>query len=142
MKKSILTLLILVMTILVGCAGTGGAATPTPAESAIATLTGTVTYLQRIALPEGAIVTVQLVDVSLADAPATVLAEQTITTTTQVPIPFTLEFNPADIQPNHTYAVQARIEVDGQLQWITTTQYPVLTNGAPSENIEIIVDQA
>ncbi len=141
MKTFIVTLMTLAMTMIVGCTGTGAAAPSTPASSESATLTGTVTYLQRIALREGAVVTVQLVDVSLADAPATVLAKQTITTTSQVPIPFTLDYNSADIQANHRYAVQARIEVDGQLEWITTTNHAVLTNGAPTDTIEVIVEQ-
>jgi uncharacterized lipoprotein YbaY len=29
--------------------------------------------------------------------------------------------------------------VDGQLRWINTQQYPVLTRGAPTSNVEIIV---
>src|SRR5258708_34753519 len=45
-------------------------------------VTGTVTYRQRIALPRQAVVQVQLLDVSKADAPAIVIAEQTIETKT------------------------------------------------------------
>ena len=49
-------------------------------------VTGTITYRERIALPENAIVNVQLQDVSLQDVAATVIAETTITTPGQVPI--------------------------------------------------------
>ncbi|MDQ3175872.1 MAG: YbaY family lipoprotein, partial [Acidobacteriota bacterium] len=50
-----------------------------------ATVTGTVTYRQRIAMPPGAVVEVSLLDVSRADAPAVVLDKLEIKPTTQVP---------------------------------------------------------
>ncbi|NJK37440.1 MAG: hypothetical protein HC825_03525 [Oscillatoriales cyanobacterium RM1_1_9] len=105
-----------------------------------ATVSGTVTYSQRVALPPDAVVEVQLVDISLADAPAIVIDQQTIKTDgQQVPIPFTLSYNPANIDPRHRYAVQARILFEGQLRWISTTSYLVLTQGNPS-TIEVVVD--
>lgn len=109
-----------------------------PAGASMATVTGTVFYRERIALPPGATVTVQLVDMSIADAPATVLAKETITPTTQVPIPFTLSYDPKLILKTHTYAVQARIEVEGKLRFISTTANGVITNGRPS-TAEILV---
>lgn len=106
-------------------------------------LTGTVTYLQRIALPPQAVIIVQLVDASLADAPAQVLDEQVITAGgQQPPFKFELSYKPFKIQQNHTYAVQAWIEVDGELRFINTTRYPVLTQGAPEGPLEIIVEPA
>jgi uncharacterized lipoprotein YbaY/uncharacterized lipoprotein NlpE involved in copper resistance len=105
-----------------------------------APLTGTVTYRQRIALPPQAVITVQLVDVSRADAPAEIIAQQVITAgARQVPFDFELTYKPLEIQETHTYAVQARIEVDGQLAFISTTRYPVLTQGAPT-TVEVVVD--
>lgn len=58
-----------------------GASTPAPTPASRATVTGTVTYRERIALPPGATVTVRLQDVSRADAPAEVLAEEMIVPT-------------------------------------------------------------
>src|SRR5258705_6386813 len=73
-------------------------------------VTGTVTCRQRIALPRQAVVQVQLLDVSKADAPAIVIAEQTIEPKgKQVPIPFSLNYAPAQIKENYRYAVQAKI---------------------------------
>ena len=96
-------------------------------------LTGTVTYLQRIALPPNAVIDVQLQDVSLQDVPATVIAaERYVAEERQVPIPFELTYDPAGIDPKHTYAVAARITVDGKLRWINTQRYPVLTGGGRS----------
>lgn len=104
------------------------------------TVIGTVTYLPRIALPPNAVVEVQLVDVSRADAPAQLLASQsTITGGRQVPIPFELMYNPNQIDPRMTLAVQARITVDGELQFISTRRFAVSTQGQASP-VEVVVD--
>ncbi len=65
---------------------------------------------------------------------------QTITTTGEnVPIPFTLSYDPAQIDERFTYALSVRITLDGQLQWINTESYPVLTRGAPMTGVENVV---
>ena len=121
----------------------------TPVASAGATsegkvsgrVTGTVTYRERIALLPGSVVRVTLQDVSRADAPATVLAEQTITTAGEnVPIPFELSYDPAHIDPRHRYVVRAEIrDGAGALQWTSDTAYPTITVGAPSDGLELLV---
>ncbi len=118
-------------------------ATASATASGSATLTGTVTYLPRIALPPDAAVVVRLLDVSRADAPAQTLAEETLATDgDQVPFPFTLRYDPAQVQPRHRYAVRAEIRDSmGDLLWTTDTTHPVLTNGAPSDNVEVRVVQ-
>ncbi|TQF66347.1 hypothetical protein FK531_17715 [Rhodococcus spelaei] len=93
------------------------------------TVTGDVLYRERIAWPEGAVVTVRLEDVSRADAPSTVLAEQRITDATGVPVPFELTADRASIEPNARVNVSARIEVNGELRWISDTAHPVPTAG-------------
>lgn len=102
-------------------------------------VTGTVTYRQRIALTPGSTVRVALEDVSRADAPATLIAEQTIRPEGQVPIPFTLEYDPARIDAGHRYAVRAQIrDADGRLRWSSTESHGVLTQGGPSR-VQIVV---
>jgi uncharacterized lipoprotein YbaY len=106
-----------------------------------AAVTGMITYPQRIALPEDAVVEVKLSDISLADAPATVIGEQTITNPGQVPIPFVVTYDPAVIDPRFTYAIQVRInDSAGNLMWINTSAYNVITNGNPS-TVEVVVEQ-
>ena len=100
----------------------------------MSTVTGTVTYLQRIALPPSAVVAVKLADVSRADAPAIVLGEQRIEADgRQVPFAFEIEYDPTRIDPRFTYVIQARIEDGGRLLFINDQAYPVITRGAPSE---------
>lgn len=99
--------------------------TPDRATASEKTLKGEIVYRERIALPPNAKVTVQLADVSLADAPAAIIGEQQISTTGQVPIKFEIRFDPSVIQPNMTYALQARISVDNQLWFTTDTRHQV-----------------
>ncbi len=138
--RPIVALAMLLSALIAACApASGGPPTATPAAPA-KTLSGRVTYLQRIALPAGAVITVSLDDVSLADAPATNLARATITTQGEnVPIPFTLTYDPAAIRDNHSYAVSARITIDGKLSWISTTRHSVLTSEHPSDDVTIVV---
>jgi putative lipoprotein len=103
-----------------------------------AKVTGTVTYRERVALPPGAIVEVELQDVSILDAPAVVLDRQRIPVKRQVPISFTLKYDPQRIDPDRIYTVQARILVKGQPRFITTSTYRVLTQDNPSD-IKIVV---
>ena len=106
---------------------------PPNSGAAINIVTGTVTYMVRMALPPTAVIEVRLLDVSLADAPAKVLAEEKISLgQRQVPVPFTLTFDPAKIEQNHTYSVSARILVNGELRLISDADYNVLTRGSPN----------
>lgn len=123
------------LALLVFCAGCAATQPEAVAPSApIATVTGSVSYRERIALPPDARVIVRLVDVSRADAPATVLGEQVIATQgRQVPFAFVIAYDPQRIDQRYSYAVQARIELgDGSLRFISDTHHPVLTRGAGS----------
>lgn len=94
-------------------------------------ITGTVTYRERMALPPGAVLEVQLRNVSLMDVQVTVIASQSIESPPAVPIPFRLEFTPEQIEPHYSYALSARIMIGGELAFINDRAYPVLTHGHP-----------
>ncbi len=99
-----------------------------------ATLTGTATYRERIALPPDAVVTVRLQDVSRQDVAAETLAEQTIEMQgKQVPVAFELTYDPADIVPSHRYSVRAEIRSGGRLMFASSSAAPVFAEGAPTE---------
>jgi len=109
------------------------------AGSASANVTGTVTYLERIALPPAAVINVQLVDVSRADAPAIVLGEQFIEIAgRQVPFSFEILFDPSGIDERMTYAVQARIEEGDRLLFVSDQHYAVITRGAP-KHVDLVL---
>ena len=111
---------------------------PEPPPGQTATLTGTVTYRQRIALTPEAVVQVELRDVSRQDVEAPLIARKIVEKPGQVPVAFTLDYDAGAIDPRHTYAVSARITDRGQLRFVTDTLVPVLASGAPS-TVEIVV---
>ena len=102
------------------------------------TITGNVAYRERIMLPDNAVVTVRLQDVSLMDAPAKLISEQVIETNgAQVPVAFELSYNPNDIKPGHRYSVSARIEVAGELRFITDTMNAVITDENQTQQLNL-----
>lgn len=108
-----------------------------PAEKA--EISGTVSYLERIALAPGAVVRVQLLDTTIQDIEAMTLGETTITTSgEQVPIKYTITYDVNQIQANHAYSINATIMVDGVVRFRTTQAFPVLTNGAASSGDVIV----
>ena len=128
----VLVLVPLVASLFAGC-------TMKREKNTMSTVTGTVTFLQRIALPPDAEVRLRLEDISLQDAPAGVIGEQTITAKgKQVPFAFAIEYDPKVIEESHSYSVQAEIYVGGERKYMTTQSYPVLTRGATA-NVDVIV---
>ncbi len=126
----------LLLVALTACAHLGGR----PEEGGV--VAGTVAYRERIALPDDAVVRVQLSDVSLQDAAARVIADTTFTSGgRQVPLPFELQYDPRTIEPNHRYAVRATIESGGRLLFSTDTAYHVITRGTPNR-VELMLVRA
>ena len=94
-------------------------------------VTGFVSYENNDDLSPTAVLTVKLVDISRADAPADIVAQQVIQTSgLQVPIAYEVDYDPSKIDPSHRYAIQARIDDQGSLQYTSDRVYPVLTRGA------------
>ena len=99
-----------------------------------ASVKGTVTYRERLALTPDATLIVELRDVSYADAAAPLIARQTISGPGQVPITFDVRYNREDITSRNTYGVSARIvESDGRLAFTNDTAYDVITRGNPGK---------
>ncbi|MEZ9004548.1 YbaY family lipoprotein [Vibrio splendidus] len=131
MKKALILITSLVsFGLLVGCQATSetNASQEVVAENT-QVISGTVSYRERIALPENAVVTVTLEDISLADAPSTVIATQEFTTDgKQVPFAFELSYDNNKIKANHSYNMRATIHVDGKLRFTTDTIKSVITD--------------
>jgi putative lipoprotein len=105
-----------------------------------AAVIGVITGSEGDAIPEDAVISVKLNDVSLADAPAVIIGEQIITGVTEFPAPFAVTYDPQVIEDNHTYAISVRIEdLSGNLLFINTSAYIVITRDSPSQ-VEVMVD--
>lgn len=119
---------------MVGCALLSACSAPSPTvtpELAGAKVSGSVALASGEAAPPGAVLKVQLVDVSRADSTAVVLGEQRLDVGGKPPPwAFEIAYDPARIDPRSTVAVQARLEVDGQLHAINDQRYAVITRGA------------
>ncbi|PJC87570.1 hypothetical protein CSW98_00105 [Vibrio sp. HA2012] len=89
-------------------------------------------------LPEGAIVTVTLEDVSTADVPAEVVSQQTFLAEGEMmPIDFELNFDTNKIEETHQYSVRVGVEVDGKLKLTTDKIYPVITDVNNTKQINL-----
>jgi uncharacterized lipoprotein YbaY len=137
----------------VGCAATGdhdhdtagghdhgkGAAAATHVHGTA--LNGTVTYRQRVALMPEAIVKVWLQDVSRPGLPVPeILDEQEIRRPGQVPVAFSLRYDPAKIDPTHTYTLLVRIYEGDRTRFTNAKPFPVITNGGCIDRCEVVVD--
>ncbi len=103
-------------------------------------LTGEIFYLQRIALPPEANLTVTLADVSKADASMEVISSRSYSTKDK-PMPFTFELNYLMnvIKQNHTYNLSARITVNDEIIFISDTAHPVITDPNKTSDVKIKV---
>lgn len=100
------------------------------------TVSGNVTYRERVALPPDAIVRIILESVG---APIEVLAEQTIETQgKQVPIPFSLTYDTSSVREDTSYVIRAQILVDQQLRFAGDVAYPTTPHQKPAK-VEVIV---
>lgn len=126
------------------CLVVAGCTSVRPASDDAVTVSGTVTYLPRIALPPDAVLTVRVLDVSGPDATPVMLAEQiTPTEGRQVPLPFSLSVDASRLDASRTYIVTAEIrDRAGSLQWAYDTAIPVLVDSQPSRDVEIRLVQS
>lgn len=110
-----------------------------PSEEAVS-VTGSISYRERIALPPTAQVEIQLADVSLMDAPSRTIAQQSFTADgRQVPFAFSLTVDQRKLDPRNSYAVSARItDASGRLMFITDTRNSVTFDGRPRIDMGMI----
>ena len=103
-----------------------------------ATITGNVFYLQRIALPDTATLTVTLSDVSLADKKSEVISQHSyITQGKQVPLPFSLNYALSDIKKGHTYNISAKVEIQNELVFVSDSAHHLIDDPKQANNYKI-----
>ena len=103
-------------------------------------VSGTITYRERVPLSPGAVVKISLNDTSYADGPSELVAHHTITDPGQVPIDFRLPYPREAINSRNTYSISVRIEEeDGRLAFVNDTAYDVITHGNPNRVDMVLV---
>jgi putative lipoprotein len=105
-----------------------------------ATVKGTATYRERMALPPGAVLETTLVDVSRADPAAEVIGQARVEAPGNPPIRFEIPYDRFRINPRHGYVVRARIMVAGKPMFTTDRDYPVLTGGK-GDQLELLLQR-
>ena len=105
-------------------------------QGAEATLAGTVTYRQRIALPPDAVA-----EVRLEDDAGGVIAQTTVPAAgRQVPLPFALRYDRSRIVAGADYRLHARIrEAGGRVLFETSPPLPVLERSAAEGPVEVVL---
>ena len=113
----------------VGCASPGPASIP---------LSGTVGYVEDMALPAGALVTVALHEQVTPDSDTVEIARRVIETREEPPIPFSVTLPGGGIDPDAMYTLDAWISV-GSRPWFTLEErVSVLTGGHP-DHVELVL---
>jgi putative lipoprotein len=107
-------------------------------DALAATISGEVTYRERLPLPDGGRLIVRLVDLSQKNTPTSVEAAAMIEGPGHVPLQFNLNFDPAFINPEHAYGLVAEIRAGNTLWFRNVSQYPV-DPLAPVPPISIVV---
>ncbi|QYM79203.1 YbaY family lipoprotein [Horticoccus luteus] len=105
------------------------------------TLAGHVLTTDNSALPDDAVLTVRLLDVSSPDDPAGVVAEQSTSASGRPPIGFMLRYRPAEAERGHRFVLDARIESMGKLRYYSLKPQPVKLDGTEGPH-ELLVAPA
>lgn len=104
------------------------------AHAAPRTVTGTVFYRERIALPDDAVLTVRLGVMEASGLGDHLIAEQIVAPAGQVPIGFALQLDTADLPQDARIGLDAAIVSDGSILFRTREAVPLpATDGAPLE---------
>lgn len=111
-------------------------AAATPAFADMVTVRGEVTYRERIALPPGATLAVELVDLDTAGEPRRIRAEAPIAAG-QVPLTFALNFDDRMIEAGHDYGLVAEISSRGTV-WFRNADPYALDPRQPEEPLVIV----
>jgi putative lipoprotein len=106
----------------------------------VKTIEGSVWYRERMALPPNAEIHVSLEDVARMDVPADVIATTRMVAEGGPPWTFSIAYDPRKLHDKGRCALCARIEVEGQLMFISAQGIPAFDReaGAP---IEILVSR-
>ena len=102
-------------------------------------VTGTITFDGDPAISAGAVMEVQLRDVSYQNAAAPLIASQTIDDPGRFPVDFAVPYEPDDIDPRATYGLQVRVTLNDRLIYINDTAFDVLTRGNASRGVDMWV---
>ena len=102
-------------------------------------VTGEVRSAREVALPEGTVVTIKLLDTTLADAPSMELGRDVIENADRLPVSFRIEYDRDWLSDRNEYSLSAHVRHGDDLLYVNDTVHPVLTRGAPGDSDVVVV---
>ena len=112
-----------------------------PRDPSFTTLSGTISYRERVSLVPEAVVVVQLLDLSAGGKESNIIGEERLERPGQVPIRFNLKYDANAIANGHRYGVTARIFSGRRLLFATHDPYPVVVGGK-SRPVDLVLERA
>ena len=104
-------------------------------------VTGSLVFAEGGKLPEDAVLTIHLNDISRADAASLLIGSRVIPVAGKSsPLDWRVYYPAGKIEQRHRYSVSAKISYQNHVQYRTTSSYGVITNGLP-ESINIEADR-
>ncbi|BDM65139.1 chaperone for general secretion pathway YbaY [Shewanella sp. NFH-SH190041] len=110
-------------------AGLSACVTVVPPKPVI--VNGAAGYLERLALPPGAVINIAIIDL---DTPGAIIAQKTFEVA-RVPVPFKFILPADTIKSSINYGVVAMITYKGQVLFQTYHRYPVINNGITTTEV-------
>ena len=107
-------------------------------SSSQGSITGEVRFVRDVALPEGAVVTVRLLDTSWADAPAVEMGRVVIEGAGRLPVRFRIEYDREQLPEGAEYSLEATVRHGDDLLYVNDTVHPILIRGT-SRNADVVV---
>lgn len=99
---------------------------PSVTPVALVTIRGQASYRERMALPPGSTLEVELVRVGEADAPPVAIREKNIEG--QVPVYFEIDYDPTKLAEGDSYAIRARIMNGDDVLFVTAEPMALVTD--------------
>ena len=103
----------------------GGLVIPQSQDKETLSIHGEVVFLEGIALPAGAVLTLRLASQRAAGFAGAVIAEELVRPTGQAPISFNISFDAHAIKAGEQYTLEAQLSVDGDIRFASATPQTV-----------------
>ncbi|EPB0480845.1 YbaY family lipoprotein [Providencia stuartii] len=101
---------------------------------------GQVVIPQQVKLPQNAVITVTLADISIAELPALILSQKYYETLgKQSPFPFELSYQKNEVRPDAHLAMRATVSVDGNILLISKVEN-LSTSDDTSKEIRLVIE--
>ncbi len=108
-------------------------------QGSAGSISGEVRFAREVELPEGAVVTVRLLDITLADAPSVELGLDVIENADRLPARFHIEYDRDLIAGGNEYSLSADVRLGDDLLYVNDTVHPVLTGAAPANSDVVVI---